>query len=135
MAFNWINLLVPAIAAALAVGACYLFVNYTEFGARQAERYDDLRKVYALVGVIAAVTAYFFAPTGTTSKVTNAAAYVNPFLEDDKGHETFGAGATTDFGRGAQAQARAQAMADGAGGQETGDGSYQEPVLDEPFED
>lgn len=134
MAFQWSNLLVPAIAAALAVGACYLAANYTEFGARQAAKYDDMRKVYALVGVLAAVAAYFFAPAGTTRRVTDATAYANPFAEDADGGDAFGAGEASGFGRGAQAQARAQALAADAAGAATAD-SFQEPVLDEPFEE
>lgn len=133
MAFQWSNLLVPAIAAALAVSICYLVANHTDFGARQAAKYDDMRKVYALVGVLSAVAAYFFAPAGTTRRVSDATDYVNPFLEDDKGRDTFDAGEASGFSRGAQAQARAQAMAEGGAGEPTD--AYQEPVLDEPFED
>jgi hypothetical protein len=134
MAFHWINLLVPAIAAAIAVGICYLAANYTEFGARQAAKYDDIRKVYALVAAVSAIAAYFFVPSGATRRVTDVANYVNPFLDDDKGRDAFDAGDASAFSRGAQAQARAHAMAQEGVGEPSPE-TYQEPVLEEPFED
>ena len=127
MSFISSRIFVTVAASLIAVVLAYFWINYTEVGATFAAKYDDVRKIYALVGVAFAIVGYFShylidPPTGLSQESRG-------LLDGDLD----AAAAGTYEAQQAQEAAEADLGTPEAFEDQGGEG-YGEQVLDEPFE-